>query len=230
MRVEIYSDVVCPWCYIGERRFARALEAFGRKEEVEVVFRAYQLDPGASETAVPLLDYLRGRFGQNTSGMLSQVSLAAEGEGIDIDWESAQSVNTRTAHRLLALADREYGSEVQRALMEELFELHFTRGGDLADEAALTELGGSVGMDRERLGAFLRSDEGAQEVDAEIARARELGIRAVPTFVFDGLYGVQGAQPTSVFLQTLEEVEAKVIAAASVHGSGESCNDGACEM
>jgi predicted DsbA family dithiol-disulfide isomerase len=226
MKVEIYSDVVCPWCYIGERRFFRALEAYGGGADLEVVFRPYQLDPQAPEVASPLKEYLQSRFGAGAGGMLARVSEAAAGEGITIDWESAQSVNTRTAHRLVGLAAREYELEVQRAVAEGLFDLHFGRGGDLSDLASLVEVGGSVGMDRERVREYLSSDAGRDEVETEIEAARQLGIQAVPTFVFDGQYAVQGAQPVSAFLRALEEMDARSSEAAG--SAAGSCEDGAC--
>ncbi|MFW6200988.1 MAG: DsbA family protein, partial [Gemmatimonadota bacterium] len=114
MKVEIYSDVVCPWCFIGERRFGRALEASGRAHEVEVAFRPFQLDPRAPEAAVPLKEYLATRYGPHSARMLARVSEAAEGEGIEFDWDRAKSVNTLTAHRLMRLAEREHGPGVQR--------------------------------------------------------------------------------------------------------------------
>src|SRR5690606_15920826 len=117
MKVEIYSDVACPWCYIGERRFARALAAFPGAEDVEVVFRPYQLDANTPHQAVPMAQYLERRFGRPVNDMLGRVTSEAGREGITMNWDRALAVNTRTAHRLMRLAEREYGAEVQRALM-----------------------------------------------------------------------------------------------------------------
>lgn len=204
MKVEIYSDIVCPWCYIGKRRFARALEQFPEADKVEVVFRPYQLDPGAPEEAVPQSEYLEKRFGHRATGMQRQVDAAAAGEGISIEWDSMLAANTRMAHRLMRLAEQEYGTDVQRGLAERLFDLHFTRGGDVGDLEQLAEEAVAVGIDRERARSYLDSGEGEQELEAEFEAARQLGIRAVPTFVFDGERAIQGAQPTERFLQALE--------------------------
>ena len=109
MKVEIYSDIVCPWCYIGERRFDRAIQAFGpAARDVEVVFRPYQLDPGAPAESRPLRDYLAARYGPASTGMLARVTEVASGEGIAIDWESALAANTLAAHRLMLLAERDH--------------------------------------------------------------------------------------------------------------------------
>lgn len=210
MKIEIYSDVVCPWCYIGERRFARALAAYAGGEEVEVVYRSFQLDPTAPEAAVPQAAYLERRYGDAVPGMLGQVSDAARGEGIEMDWDRVLAVNTLTAHRLLRLAEREYGAATQRALVEKLFDAHFSRGGDLSDHDLLAGLAVSVGMDDSRVRTYLASDEGLDETRYELDQARHLGIRSVPTFVFEGKYAVQGAQPASVFLQALEAVTAQL--------------------
>lgn len=206
MKVEIYADIVCPWCYIGERRFERALAEFPGGADVEVVYRPYQLDPGAPETARPLAEYLDARFGAAAGAMRARVTEVAAGEGITIDWDRALSVNTRTAHRLLRLAAREYGPAVQRSLMEALFAAHFTHGGDVGDHARLTALASSVGMDADRVAAYLASNEGAEALAAEFEDARARGVRAVPTFVFDGRYVVEGGQPTAVFLDVLRQV------------------------
>src|SRR5690606_33521353 len=115
MKVEIYSDVACPWCYIAERRFARALAAYPGGDRVEVVYRSYQLGPEAPAEAVPMMEYLSRRFGDRVDGMLERVSENARVEGIEMAWDRALSVNTLTAHRLLRLAEREYGPAVQRA-------------------------------------------------------------------------------------------------------------------
>jgi predicted DsbA family dithiol-disulfide isomerase len=234
MKIEIYSDLVCPWCYIGERRFARALAAYPRAGEVEVVYRSYQLDPDAPAAAVPHLEYMRGRYGASVSGMLQQVTDAARGEGIEMDWDEALAVNTLTAHRLLRLAEREYGAPTQRALTEKLFDAHFSRGGDLADHELLADLAVSVGMDGARVRSYLASAEGLEETRYEIDQARRLGIRSVPTFVFEGQFAVQGAQPASVFVQALEEVAQKIQRAPAEGVAAEDDvarpgNDAACE-
>lgn len=222
MRVEIYSDVVCPWCYIGKRRFERAVAAF--PEPVEVVFRPFQLDPEAPVEALPLPRYLERRFGQRMDAMMQHVSEAAAGEGIEIDWDRALAANTGAAHRVMRLAEREYGVGVQRALADALFAAHFTEGRDVGDHAALAGIAAEAGMDAARVRGYLESDEGAAELRAEIDGARALGVRAVPAFVFDGRFLVEGAQPASTFLQLLEKVRDEMVPA----GAADGCDDGAC--
>lgn len=237
MKVEIYSDLACPWCYIGERRFSRALAAYQQAGEVEVVYRSFQLDPDAPEEAVPHSEYMERRYGQAVSSMLGQVSDAARGEGIEMDWDRAQAVNTLTAHRLLLLAEREYGASTQRALAEKLFDAHFSRGGDLSDHDLLVGLAESVGMDVSRVRAYLASDELLEETRYEFDQARRLGIRSVPTFIFEGKFAVQGAQPASVFLQALEEVATRLAQEAPAEADSDSdsdsdaaCDDGSCAI
>ena len=233
MKVEIYSDVVCPWCYIGERRFERALAAFPAAGDVEVVFRPYQLDPSTPETAVPTMQYLERRFGRPVNGMVDQVTAAAAAEGITMDFDRALAVNTRTAHRLLRLAEREYGPAVQRALMDALFDAHFSGGGDVSDHALLTTLAEGAGMDADRVRGYLASGEGAAALATEFAEARALGIKAVPTFVLDGQYMVEGGQPASTFLQVLEEVQRRATAervGSAGTSDDASCADGVCAV
>ncbi|MBV9772918.1 MAG: DsbA family oxidoreductase [Gemmatimonadetes bacterium] len=228
MKVEIYSDVACPWCYIGKRRFERALAAFGAAEPVEVVYRPYQLDPGAPTTPVPVLESLKKKFGPQAAGMTGRVVETARAEGITMDFDRALSSNTLDAHRLLGLAEREYGPEVQHALAERLFEAHFAGGADVADREVLAGLAAGAGMDPERARAYLASREGIDEVRAQIAEARELGVTAVPTFVFEERYAVQGAQPVSAFLQALETVARETGSAAG--GAGDACADDGCAL
>ena len=206
MKVEIYADVVCPWCYIGDKRFEGALAEYGDREDVEVVYRSFQLDPGAPESAIPVSEYREKRFGSGSGKMMEHVTEAASGEGITIDWDCALTANTLTAHRLLRLAREEYGPDAQRSLMERLFAAHFSHGGNVADQDELTKQAFAVGMDEERVREYLESGEGLDEVRAELDHARQLGIQSVPTFVFDGQYAVQGGQPKATFLQVLEEV------------------------
>lgn len=227
MKVEIYSDVVCPWCYIGERRFARALAAFPQADQVEIVFRPYQLDPTMPDTPRPLPEHLADKFGPRVDAMMQQVTSVAAQEGLTMRWDEALAVSTLTAHRLLRLAEQAYGAEAQRALADRLFEAHFTRGGNIADPALLTDLAVEAGLERGRVQAYLASDEGLQEVQDEIAAAQRRGVRAVPTFVFEGRYAVQGAQPPSTFLQVLEKVQREVAALPDAEAAS-ACADGTC--
>ncbi|MFC5907145.1 DsbA family oxidoreductase [Streptacidiphilus monticola] len=209
MRVEIYSDIACPWCYIGKRRFDRALEAFAGAEDVEVVFRPYQLVPDAPMEPSPHRAWLEERYGPQSRAMDDRVAALGAKEGIRYDFDAALHVNTLHGHRLLRLAEQEYGAAVQRELKERLLAAHFSDGADVADAAQLTEIAVAAGLDRERVTAFLAGDEGTAEVRAELARAAQIGISAVPTFVFEGKWAVQGAQETETFLRALEQVAAE---------------------
>src|SRR5690606_3791511 len=134
--------------------------------------------------------------------------------------------NTFTAHRLLRLAEREYGAPVQRALAEKLFASHFSEGGDVSDHELLTSLAESVGMDPERVRTYLATGEGEAETRVEIEEARRLGITAVPTFVFEGKWAVQGAQPASMFLQALEQVAAEIARDRAATGENDATGRG----
>jgi predicted DsbA family dithiol-disulfide isomerase len=209
VKVEIYSDVACPWCYIGERRFEKALAQFAERDDVDVVFRPYQLDPTAPEAGMPIAQYLQRRFGGTIADKLQHVTASAAGEGIVIDWDKAIAANTRSAHRLVGLAEREHGVEMQRRLVDALFAAHFSQGVNVADANALADIAAAAGMDRARVLAYLTSDEGNPELTEALRDAADIGVSSVPTFVFDGLYAVQGAQPTAAFVQVLEEVSAR---------------------
>lgn len=226
MKVEIYSDVACPWCYIGKARFDRALRAFAGGASVEVAFRPYQLDPAAPERAVPMLEHLERRFGGNARSMTRRVAEVARAEELVMDFENGLAANTLHAHRLLRLAEREYGAVVQRAVADGLFRAHFALGLDIGDSEVLVGVAREAGVPEERTRAYLASDEGATEVRGEIDRAQQLGITAVPTFVFAGKYAIQGAQPISAFLQALETVAAEEAAVSD--GAGVACAPGVC--
>lgn len=231
MKVEIYSDIACPWCYIGEKRFQRALAAYPQADAIEVVYRSYQLDPDTPAEPMPHNEYMERRFGRPVDDMLSQVTETAQREGITMNWDDAVAVNTLTAHRLLRLAEHEYGAEVQRALVERLFAAHFTDGANVADHDLLTEYAVAVGMDEARVREYLASEEGLAETRADLDAARARGIQAVPTFVFEGQWAVQGAQPASAFLQVLEEVaERSAGAEAASNAEADSCADGSCAV
>ncbi|MGA5817343.1 DsbA family oxidoreductase [Kitasatospora sp. NPDC094028] len=234
MKVEIWSDIACPWCYIGKRRFEQALAGFPGKEGVEVVYRPYQLVPDAPETASPHRAWLAERYGPQSVAMDARVAELGLAEGITYDFDAALHANTLLGHRLLHLAETEYGAQVQGRLKEALLKAHFTDGVDVGDRAALAEVAASAGVDRERAAAYLAGDEGAAEVDAQLAEARELGITAVPTFVFEGKWAVQGAQDAETFRKVLEQVAEEIgerrPAPQPVAPAGEACADGACAI
>jgi predicted DsbA family dithiol-disulfide isomerase len=206
MLIEIWSDVVCPWCYIGKRRLEGALRDFEHAGEVEVAWRSFQLNPDTPPgTAVPTLDYLAGRFGPQATAMTARVADLAKAEGLDFDFGAALTVNTLDAHRLLHLA-ADLG--VGDAAKERLLRAHFTEGADLSDHETLTKLLGEVGADASRVTEVLAGTEYADAVRADIEEARRLGISGVPFFVVDRKYGISGAQPQETFLHALRTAHA----------------------
>ena len=233
IRIEIWSDVACPWCYIGERRFFRALDARADRASFEVVFRPFELDPAAPPTAQPLRARLERRYGARAAAMMDQAGTAAAAEGITADWEHARAARTRDAHRLLWLAAREGGEAMQRRLAELLFSAQFERGADVSSAEELVALASAAGMNTSRASALLAGDEGNREVEADLARARRLGIRSVPTFLFDDRFAISGAQPASTFSAVLDELSRQAEGAPEVAPGGASqgdCDDGLCEV
>jgi len=203
MKLDIYSDVACPWCYIGQARFERALADFAGADELDVRYRPYQLDPGAPAEAVPMLEYLGRRFGSQARAMANRVIEIGHDEGLAMDYDRGLAVNTLNAHRLLALAEREYGATVQRALMRRLFAAHFVEGRDVGNPGVLAALAAEVGMAADAARAYLETDQGTREVREEIAAAQRLGVTAVPTYVFDDKYVVEGAESSELLLEAL---------------------------
>lgn len=229
MKVEIYSDIACPWCYIGKRRFEQALDRFDGKDGVEVVYRPYQLVPDAPETATPHRAWLAERYGPQSVAMDARVTELGKAEGIAYDFDSALHANTFLGHRLLHLAETEYGAAVQGALKEGLLKAHFSDGADIADREQLTGIAVAAGLDRDRVAGYLAGQEGAAEVRAQLAEARELGISAVPTFVFEGKWAVQGGQEAETFLRVLEQVAAET-GTLPAQDAAHACADDACAI
>lgn len=228
--IEIWSDVACPWCAIGERRFFRALDARPDRDNFAVVFRPFELDANAPTPGEPLRERLARRYGARAEGMMRRAGAVATAEGVAVDWERALAARTRDAHRLLGVAVRDYGESTQRGLAELLFSAQFERGADVSSTDELTRLAVAAGMDESRVRRLLASDEGEAEIQADIERAARLGIHSVPTFVFDGRFAVAGAQPSELFAELLEEVASEVDRARSAPETNEptECVDGAC--
>ncbi len=204
MRVEIWSDVVCPWCFIGKRRFEAALARFAQREQVEVRWRSFELDPGApAERTGSLVDHLARKYGvsrEQAAGMQARVRATAAAEGLEFRFDHARSGNTFDAHRLLHLAsDR----GVQDAAKERLLNAYFSEGEPIGDPAVLVRLVEEAGVDGAEAKDILASARYADAVRADEAEARRLGISGVPFFVVDRRYGVSGAQSADVLRDVL---------------------------
>ncbi|MFI0943350.1 DsbA family oxidoreductase [Streptomyces sp. NPDC021020] len=228
MKVEIYSDIACPWCYVGKARFERALAAFPKAAAVEVVYRPFQLDPSAPHEPRPHHDVLAAKYGPQARAMDARVTALGADEGITFDFDTVLENNSLLAHRLLRFALDTYGPAVQTRLKGALMAGHFGEGLDIGDRAQLADTAVAAGLDRDAVTAFLAGDDLTKEVLADIDEARALGISAVPTFVFEGTWAVQGGQETSVFLQALEQISRE--SAAPAAEEADSCADGACAV
>jgi predicted DsbA family dithiol-disulfide isomerase len=206
MRIDIWSDVVCPWCYLGKRRLDTALADFAHAEDVEVVFHSFQLDPSAptepTETATQMLARRYKMSPQEAAQAQGQVIGLAEAEGMRWEHERSLHLNTRAAHRLLHLALEE---GVQAELEEALFDAYFGRAENVADPAVLLRLATEAGLDARRVEEVLASREYDDAVDADVRQAAAYGANGVPFFVVDGRYGISGAQPTELFAQALQQ-------------------------
>ena len=206
MRVDVWSDVACPWCYIGKRHLEQAVAGFAHGADVEVVWHSFQLDPTApAATPGTYTAPLAAKFGKpeaDVATMLDEMAQRAAQDGLEYRFDIAQHANTFDAHRLLHLA-AEHG--VQDDVKERLFRAMFTEGRRVSDPATLRELGVAAGLDADTVSAVLDADTYADAVRADIEQAHEYGVGGVPFFVLDGRYGVSGAQPADVLGRALEQ-------------------------
>jgi predicted DsbA family dithiol-disulfide isomerase len=207
IRVEVWSDVVCPWCYLGKRRLERAVAESGA--DATVVHRSYQLDPGAT-TVQPTATMLAEKYrlgADQVDAMQREMEARAAADGLEYHLDGQLSGNTFDAHRLLHLAaDRDR----QDAMAERLFRAHFTEQRSVFDAASLTDLAAEVGLDRAEVAGALAGDDYAEAVQEDIAQARAYGVTGVPFFVFDDRIGVSGAQPVELLRTALEQAAAPV--------------------
>jgi predicted DsbA family dithiol-disulfide isomerase len=216
LKVEIWSDVMCPFCYIGKRRFENALEQFEHKDAVEVVWKSFQLDPEMqSNTGISLYQYLADRKGmslERSEQMHQQMTNMAAELGLEYNFDKAVIGNSFDAHRLSHLA-KQHG--VQDELEEALFKAYFTEGKNIADKSDLLALGTAIGLNAEDISQTLNSSQYAEEVKHDIYEGEQVGVRGVPFFVLGDKYAVSGAQQTDTFLgalnQTWNEVNTETI-------------------
>lgn len=203
MIIDVWSDVVCPWCFIGHRRLQRALALFPHRDQVVVRHRAFQLQPEISEV-VPTTQYLARKYGAPESQiaqMQANVCAVADGEGLCYKLDETLSGNTMDAHRLLLMAAT---VDKQAELLEAMFHGYFEQGRPLFLPEDLLAITDEVRIDNDLAKAVLASDEFRDEVEEDVKMAQSLGANGVPFFVFDMKFGISGAQPLEAFTQTLE--------------------------
>lgn len=206
MQVEIWSDVICPWCYIGKRRFEQALAQFEHRDDVEVIWRSFELDPEAAPERMESLEqHLSSKYGvslQQAAAMNARVTEMARDCGLVYDLSIARPGNTFDAHRLLHYANsRQLGEHATERVMQ----AYFCEGLPIGERGALARLAPEFGIAEHEARDVLDSGGFAREVRADETRAAAFGIQGVPCFVFDASFGISGAQPVDTFLRALNQ-------------------------
>jgi predicted DsbA family dithiol-disulfide isomerase len=228
IRVDIWSDVVCPWCYIGKRRFERALDELGDEVDVEFTYHAFQLDPTASPgKSQPVAEAYARKFGgpERARAMIDRVTSIAADEGLEFRLDRALRANTLQAHRLLWLADQPGSPTTQAAMKERLLRAYFHDGLDIGDPDVLAGCAAELGFERDAVAELLDSSTGVDEVRADIEQAAELGITAVPTYVVNGQWAIPGAQDTETFVAVLRNLHDRIQVE-----SAPACEDDICDV
>jgi predicted DsbA family dithiol-disulfide isomerase len=207
LSVDIWSDIACPWCYVGKRRFEAALARFPHGDAVEITWRAFELDPAAPRVQPEIPSYAErlakkyGRSLKDAEAMLATMTTTGQAEGLSLRFDRVRPGNTFDAHRVLHLA---HARGVQGAVKERLLRGYMTEGEAIGEAEVLVRLGAEAGLDADEVRAMLASDTYRHEVKEEESDAAELGISGVPFFVIGGRYAVSGAQPVEVLLRALE--------------------------
>ncbi|MCF8464438.1 MAG: DsbA family oxidoreductase [Flavobacteriales bacterium] len=206
MKVEVWSDVVCPFCYIGKTHFDEALARFAQKENIEFVWKSFQLNPNLKTTLNQnLYEHLsesKGISVEQAKGMGSHAAQMGAQSGLELNFDKSVVANSFNAHRLVHFAK---SKRLQQEMKSRLFKAYFTEGKNIDDLETLIALATEIGLDGKDAKAVLESDQYAAAVNADIQESRQLGVSGVPFFVFDRKYAVSGAQPADSFLQNLEK-------------------------
>ena len=229
MKVEIWSDVVCPWCAIGKRRFERALSQFDHADEVEVVLRSFELDPEAPRSRdTDLVGHLAAKYGmsrEQAEASQARLTEMAEIEGLEFHFDQAQPGNTFDAHRVVHLA-AEQGR--QDEMKERFLRGYLCEGEAIGEPEVLVRLATEIGLDEEQVRATLSSDSFSRQVRADEAQAREIGIQGVPFFVLGGRFAVSGAQPVELLLRALQQTQQELANKPEELVEGAACGPDGC--
>jgi len=210
MKIDIWSDIMCPFCYIGKRKLEGALKQFDHSDDVEVEWHSFQLDPNMKpQPGKSLYQYLAERKGQSLDWSVKvhqQMTQTAKAEGLEYNFDKAVIANSFDAHRLIHMA-KHHG--LGDAAKERILKAYFTEGKNVGDHPTLISLGAEIGLNPDEVFTMLESNEYADAVHADIDMSQELGINGVPFFVFDNKYAISGAQPTEHFLSGLTQAWAE---------------------
>lgn len=208
MLIEIFQDLVCPWCRIGKKNLMDALENFS-VEPVEIHYRAYQLDPSTPVEGEHFETLMRNKFRADENklqAMLQQVTQAGQASGLHFDFSRVEKMpNTLKAHQLIAIAP----DEIKKQLVDDLFKAYFEDGKDIGHVEFLLKAAGQLGMDPQQTLSRLNAKEGLEQVEDDLAFASQAGVTGVPFFVINRKYALTGAQPAATFLQALEQISAE---------------------
>lgn len=232
MKIEIWSDVVCPFCYIGKRKLEKALDKFPYKDKIDIEWKSFQLNPDqVTDPSLSTLQHLsqsKGWSMEQTREITSNVVNMAAAQGLDFDFDKAVVANTKNAHRLIHMAKTiGKGGEMK----ERLLQAYFSEGKNVDDATTLVSLGKEIGLEESTIKAMLESNQYEEAVDQDIYESRQLGVRGVPFFVLDRKFGISGVQADEVFDQTLEKAWAEyakenpILKMAGTQ-DGESCEVG----
>ena len=211
MQIEIYSDVVCPWCFVGKRRLERALETAGYASRARVSWRPFELNPTMPKSGMDRRVYLEAKFGgaEARRAMEERVAKAGEADGLVFAFDRIERTpNTFDAHRLIWFAGQQ---GCQDEVAEALFHSYFTNGREIGSLNSLAEIASDCGLSREEVERFLSSDRAVQEVQTEEAIGHRLGIRGVPHFILNGSTSISGAQPPDVFVSAFQQAEDRIV-------------------
>lgn len=229
MQVEIWSDIMCPFCYIGKRKFEQALQQFEGSDNVSIEWHSFQLDPSMQRSDKDVYTYLAERKGQSLSWskqMHKQVADTAAAVGLTYNFDKAVIANSFDAHRLIQFAKTKgKGDEAE----EKLFSAYFTEGKDMSDHEVLAAIGEEIGLNRQEVLQVLEGNSYTQQVNADINEAQQLGVTGVPFFVFNRKYAVAGAQQPEVFTQVLQKSFTewrKEHPALQLEAAGDTCEPG----
>ncbi|QXU41350.1 DsbA family protein [Pedobacter sp. D749] len=238
MKVEIWSDVMCPFCYIGKRHFEQAIEKLPFKNEIEIDWKSFQLNPEYhntnNETVYDYLSRSKGMPAEQAKQMTKQVVDMAANAGLSIDFDNNIPANTFNAHRLIHLAAKH---SLQDLAEEKLFEAHFVNSKNIGETDVLVDLAEEIGLNRAEAEEVLKGDQFSEAVRYDIYESQNLGIRGVPYFVMDRKYGVSGAQPVQAFTDALtqsftewKETQPKTTLTSLNKNDDAVCDENGCEI